>query len=879
MRKHILSYVLFLSLLWLPLALSGEPSGVLVDFNNPIKKVNRGLFSYQGFMQLWISDDPMGMETFKLINPADTHTRLEIWIDRMEPQNDDADPNHFNWEKFQPEKMIRFIDNTSAFLQTLAELKMEPLLLLGYTVEWLRDPADPKIPVTDVAEWAEFAAACVESFKRLGKDYQVYPRFVEVWNEPNLAQFWTGSAELYFRLFNTTAERIHRDYPGVLVGGPALTHIPECQPDKWMQDFLTSCGKNADFLSYHPYGEPVEKIVREIKHWTGEFRKIPGKENGRIMITESDHWLDGNPHSWSKIQYMLERQFALAEIQDLLWSFHHFCVMAYQESGEYEFGILYGDGAIIEGTFWPYWLFRNYIGEQCLSKVEQTLSDKISCVASRYMTGSGELQSCILHNRSQMPQKISLQILLPDSREKILLYNRVTEKFKGLEKVELVRAESKNLQKEIELLPGEGLALTFVEPGKPVFPDNDLNYQQSPYLSLTPLRTTLNLGEEVVLEARIINTLLTPISGELKLMRIPESWQIAPLGSTKFNELGFGEQHKCSFKIKAATPLKSEVIAPYLTMVSEKAPSFSTSQLPHSIPVRLKVKNPLRLQAYPIPVEAIPGETNSVGVLITNQTSQKIAGNLKIDLPAGFKLQDASSTFSVESYKHTRAVFTFEIPNAIKPGNYQGRIIALMGATEFEAEFELRINDLPPLKKAVPVEIVKYFNFDAVAYFDNRRDYDRDKMGLFVFPADFIPSAQLQKVFGVPFLFPSVEDGVKNCILPQGQKIALPPDYYDSVAFIGFGHDGKHPGIWTFQYADGTEESVESLIPEWCTPPPPGMRWAMTCPYRYIDGGPAEPACQLFYWEIPVNSRKQLTGLKLPIINKGYIFCITLKQR
>ncbi|MCX7765398.1 MAG: glycosyl hydrolase, partial [Candidatus Sumerlaeia bacterium] len=826
-----------------------------------------------------VSGDPMGMETFKLINPAETHTRLEIWINRMEPENDDADPNHFNWEKFQPERMIRFIDNTSSFLQTLARLKMEPLLLLGYSVEWLKDPANPEIPVTDVAEWAEFAVACLESFKRLGKDYQLYPKFVEVWNEPNLAQFWTGSAELYFRLFNTTAERIHRNYPEVLVGGPALTHIPECQPEKWMQDFLTTCGKQADFLSYHPYGEPVEKMVRDIKHWAQEFRKIPGKENGRIMITESDHWLDGNPHSWSKVQYVLERQFALSEIQDLLWSFHHFCVMAYQESGEYEFGILYSDGAIIEGTFWPYWLFRNYIGEQCLSKVDPALAGKVNCVASRYTTGSDELQNCILHNRTPLLQQVRLKIVLPSSKERILLFSRLTEKFKGLEKVELIRADSKNLDRIIDLLPGEGLALTFVEPGKPVFTDNDLNYQQSPYLALTPMRSILNLGEELELEARIVNTMLTPISGELKLMRVPDSWQITPIGNTKFNELRFGEEHRCSFKIKTTKPLRSEVIAPYLIMVSEKKPTSFSSELPHSIPVRVKVKNPLRLQTYPIPVEAVRGETNSVGVLITNQTSQQIIGNLKIDLPDGFKLQEGGSTFSIAPHKHTRALFTLKIPDVATPGNYQGKIVAIMGSTEFETEFEVRINDLPPSQKAIPVDLSKYFNFDAVAYFNNRRDYDREKMGLFVFPADFIPSGQLQKVFGLPFLFPSVEDGYKNCILPQGQKIELPPDYYEAVVFIGFGHDGKHPGIWTFQYADGTEENVESLIPEWCTPPPPGMRWAMTCPYRYIDGGPAEPACQLFYWEIPVNSRKQLTGLKLPTINKGYIFCITLKQR
>jgi xylan 1,4-beta-xylosidase len=45
--------------------------------------------------------------------------------------------------------------------------------------------------------------------------------FFEVWNEPNLKAFWTGTQKDYFKLYQVTANAIKMIDPSPKVGGPA----------------------------------------------------------------------------------------------------------------------------------------------------------------------------------------------------------------------------------------------------------------------------------------------------------------------------------------------------------------------------------------------------------------------------------------------------------------------------------------------------------------------------------------------------------------------------------------------------------------------------------------------------------------------------------
>lgn len=72
----------------------------------------------------------------------------------------------------------------------------------------------------------------------------------EVWNEPNLGFFWSGSQQQYFDFYKATAVALKSVDTGFQVGGPATSGAA------WLPEFLGYCAQNnapVDFVSTHAY--------------------------------------------------------------------------------------------------------------------------------------------------------------------------------------------------------------------------------------------------------------------------------------------------------------------------------------------------------------------------------------------------------------------------------------------------------------------------------------------------------------------------------------------------------------------------------------------------------------------------------------------------
>ena len=105
-------------------------------------------------------------------------------------------------------------------------------------------------PPRDYREWATLiervVAHCVERYgpKEVGE------WLFEVWNEPNLKAFWSGTRREYFKLYRYTAEAIKSVSSSLRVGGPATAM------SEWIEEFVDFCERNdvpADFISTHHY--------------------------------------------------------------------------------------------------------------------------------------------------------------------------------------------------------------------------------------------------------------------------------------------------------------------------------------------------------------------------------------------------------------------------------------------------------------------------------------------------------------------------------------------------------------------------------------------------------------------------------------------------
>jgi xylan 1,4-beta-xylosidase len=169
-------------------------------------------------------------------------------------------------------------------------------------------------PPREFAEWGQlieaFAGHCV---RRYGLA-EVRQWYFEVWNEPNLAGFWSGTQEQYWELYRRSALAVKRVDPQLRIGGPATAQ------GLWVPELLEWCEKHAvpvDFVSTHSYqqdelnffpqrsGSPhapsdylldqfkrVEQEVAESPfpdveiHWT-EWNSISADAQGRISWTDN----------------------------------------------------------------------------------------------------------------------------------------------------------------------------------------------------------------------------------------------------------------------------------------------------------------------------------------------------------------------------------------------------------------------------------------------------------------------------------------------------------------------------------------------------------------------------------------------------------------
>jgi Beta-xylosidase len=110
--------------------------------------------------------------------------------------------------------------------------------------------------VTPPADWEDWAALMRALFshwiERYGREETLrWP--VEVWNEPNLDNFWQGaSEENYFRLYETSVLAIKAVDERIRVGGPAICG----GSDHWIDHFLGFVRERKlplDFFSRHLY--------------------------------------------------------------------------------------------------------------------------------------------------------------------------------------------------------------------------------------------------------------------------------------------------------------------------------------------------------------------------------------------------------------------------------------------------------------------------------------------------------------------------------------------------------------------------------------------------------------------------------------------------
>lgn len=150
---------------------------------------------------------------------------------------------------------FQYID---AVFDPILNLGMKPFVEFGFMPEKLK--SDDKTifwwkgnisPPNNYEKWEKLIEALVKHWTVRYGENKVKQWFFEVWNEPNLNLFWSGTQEDYFKLYRHTVKAVKNVSPAYRVGGPATAGRG------WITETIDFAHQNKlplDFITTHDYG-------------------------------------------------------------------------------------------------------------------------------------------------------------------------------------------------------------------------------------------------------------------------------------------------------------------------------------------------------------------------------------------------------------------------------------------------------------------------------------------------------------------------------------------------------------------------------------------------------------------------------------------------
>nr|WP_281362118.1 xylan 1,4-beta-xylosidase [Cellulomonas humilata] len=171
-----------------------------------------------------------------------------------------------------------------ATYDALLALGLRPVVELSYMPRDLA--SDPDVTVFDYAaivsppkDWDRWGALVTDLVghlvQRYGLDEVRENWSFEVWNEPNLEVFWSGTREEFWRLYDVTVTAVRTVDDRLVVGGPSTAAAG------WVDGLLehvAGSGSPVDFVSTHTYGNaPLDLRATLARH---------GREDAGIWWTE-----------------------------------------------------------------------------------------------------------------------------------------------------------------------------------------------------------------------------------------------------------------------------------------------------------------------------------------------------------------------------------------------------------------------------------------------------------------------------------------------------------------------------------------------------------------------------------------------------------------
>ena len=205
---------------------------------------------------------------------------------------------------------------------TYLALRIKPLVQVGFMPEALSTHPQPyrhnfpqgtiftgwAYPPKDYQKWADVVYHFAAHLRDRYGEAETKTWLWEIWNEPDI-DYWKGTAEEYFKLYDFAAAAILRALPGASVGGPDTTGPASPKAADFLRKFLEHCahernfatgkiGSPLTFISFHPKGATEWRkdhvqmgVARQLGSIEQGFKIVasfPEWQNTPIILGESD---------------------------------------------------------------------------------------------------------------------------------------------------------------------------------------------------------------------------------------------------------------------------------------------------------------------------------------------------------------------------------------------------------------------------------------------------------------------------------------------------------------------------------------------------------------------------------------------------------------
>lgn len=180
------------------------------------------------------------------------------------------------------------------YIKSVTDLGINIIFRLGYSAEAktaARHIAPP-------ASYAKYADICAQIVKHYNQGWAHGPRanirYWEIGNEPDGKDFWSGTPEEYYRLYEIVAHKLKEIDPTLKIGGPTLAgNMP------FLEGFLKygqAQQMPVDFVSWHIYTRNPHDIAKKAK----EVHALQAQYGFKKAESILDEWNLG-PTNWDTI--------------------------------------------------------------------------------------------------------------------------------------------------------------------------------------------------------------------------------------------------------------------------------------------------------------------------------------------------------------------------------------------------------------------------------------------------------------------------------------------------------------------------------------------------------------------------------------------------